>query len=126
MLLFLSFDLEHTMFESGCFMLFAGSLCMNICMVMLQLYTSNISLKSRTPVLKSGVVFYSLATVFALVLREHVMQEMYAEAIVLAFGTSAVVFAIYTIPFVIKQAKLAFDIVNSKKIQDVLKQFDVQ
>lgn len=76
--------------------------------------------------LKSGVIFYSLTTLFSVVLREHVMKELYAEYTVFAFGISACVFAGYTIPFVIKQAKLAFDVVNSKKIQDVLKQFDVQ
>jgi len=126
MLLFLSFDLEQTMFEYGCFMLFVGSLCMAICMVMLQLNTNQISIKSRTPVLKSGVIFYSMATMFAVVLRENVMQDLIAQSVTLALGVSACVFAGYTIPFVIKQAKLAFDVVNSKKIQDVLKQFDVQ
>jgi len=96
-MLFLELDVEHTMFETGAYLLYVGMLVMIFCTYALKKHTRTMN----TGVLHSALLFYVCVSILSFLLRSVLMENVWTEYLVFLLGVSAVCFAIQTVPYVI-------------------------
>lgn len=96
-MIFAEFDLEHTMFETGSYLLFIGMLVMIFCTYALKKNSRTHS----TGVLHSALLFYVCVSILSFLLRSLLMENVWSEYLIFLLGVSTVCFAVQTVPYVI-------------------------
>jgi hypothetical protein len=117
----LEFDLEHTLFEAGFFLLFISMITMIVSIGFLRVETWKIGWKLRTSYYDFAVAFYFVTCVSSVVFREFLSKNVITEYLVFSLGVTAIMLAIQTVPFVLLQWHYALNSIFYRKQLDKLK-----
>lgn len=114
-MIFSEFDVEHAMFETGAYLLFIGMLVMVFCTYALKKNARTMN----TGILHSALLFYVCVSILSFLLRNLLMDNVWAEYLVFLLGVSAVCFAIQTVPYVVY-------LVGVEKYSDYIRELGVK
>ena len=107
--------------ELGCLLLFLSSIILALNMAFLQHYTSEISLRSRTPVLKAMVLFYCSLAILAYVCRVYLDENEFTQLSTLLSGFLSCVCAWYVVPYSLRLYEMAKNTYNANRFKELIR-----